>query len=531
MAPAFARATDGLLRQRELYYFALFRCLEAALLALWVFSPYAPTPNPVNLETLQVLSGAYLVSAALLLVWDRLGTEPGQLIAGLSVDMAVFAVLAWLLQSEFQRVALMMLVNMAAAGLLLSQRRSSALTVMAIALLFAHYLMVRLRSEANADVVQTLMLAASYAATVLFCQLLANQAKLSQALAETRGLQLAEMAQMNEQIIKCMRSGVILLDRHHRVLLSNEAAGQLSRQSVQHGQRLWEFSEELDNRLELWCKHPEQRPEALSLYEGGPTVIPRFVSIALNELNYLVFLEDSRIFSGRADELQLANLGRLSASIAHEIRNPLAAISYAQQLLAESETTNESDRRMLEIIGNQSKRLNGIIENILGLARRQTANPQILEINGFLANLVAEHLSTHPDDRALIHLQSIPEPVHALFDQLHLHQIMTVLLTNALEYGHVPHIATEIRISVRMDGRTPVIDISDRGPGIALKEREQLFMPFYTTSHHGAGLGLYIAKQLADANQAQLCYETIPGGGSRFSLHLCDGQTLLDDHR
>ena len=531
MAPVFARATDGLLRQRELYYFALFRCLEAALLALWVFSPYAPTPNPVHLETLQVLSGAYLFSAALLLFWDRLGTQPGQLIAGLSVDMAVFAVLAWLLQSEFQSVALMMLVNMAAAGLLLSQRRSSALTLMAIALLFAHYLMVRLRSEANADVVQTLMLAASYAATVLFCQLLANQAKLSQALAETRGLHLAKMAQMNEQIIKCMRSGVILLDRHHRVLLSNEAAGQLSRQSVQHGQRLLEFTEELDNRLELWRKHPEQRPEALSLYEGGPTVIPRFVAIVLNELNYLVFLEDSRIFSGRADELQLANLGRLSASIAHEIRNPMAAISYAQQLLAESETTNESDRRMLEIIGNQSKRLNGIIENILGLARRQTANPQILEINGFLANLVDEHLSTHPDDRALIHLESIPEPVHALFDQLHLHQIMTVLLTNALEYGHVPHIPAEIRISVRMDGWTPVIDISDRGPGIALKEREQLFMPFYTTSPHGTGLGLYIAKQLADANQAQLCYETLPGGGSLFSLHLSDGQTLLDDRR
>lgn len=529
MAPAFALGTDGPLRRRELYYFALFRCLEAALLALWVFSPFTPTPNPVNLETLQVLSGAYLFSAALLLVWDRLSPHPGQLMAGLGVDMAVFALLAWLLQSGFESVALLMLVNMAAAGLLLSQRRSSVLTLMAIGLLFAHYLVARLRGDADADVVQTLMLAASYAATVLFCQMLASQVQASQALADTRGLQLAEMAQMNEQIIKCMRSGVILLDRHHRVLLGNEAAGQLSRQSLQRGQALREYSEDLDKRLVQWRKHPEQRPEALSLYDGGPVVIPRFVSVTLNDLNYLVFLEDSRIFSGRADELQLANLGRLSASIAHEIRNPLAAISYAQQLLVESGAGNESDRRMLEIIGSQSKRLNGIIENILALARRQTASPQTLEIGGFLEKLLEEHLSTHPDDRALIHLQPIPAPVYALFDRSHLHQIVTVLLTNALVYGHAPHVPAEIRIGVRMEGRSPVIDISDRGPGIPPNQREQLFTPFHTTSDHGTGLGLYIAKQLADANQAQLRYEAVLGGGSRFSLRLSDGQTLLSE--
>jgi two-component system sensor histidine kinase PilS (NtrC family) len=529
MAPAFAQATDGPLRRREIYYFALFRCLEAALLALWVFSPYAPTPNPVNLESLQVLSGAYLFSAALLLVWDRLGAQPGWLLTGLGVDMAVFAVLAWLLQSGFQSVALLMLVNMAAAGLLLSQRRSSVLTLLGIGLLFGHYLMARLRGEDDADVAQILMFAASYAATVLFCQMLASQAQLSQALAETRGLQLAEMTQMNEQIIKCMRSGVILLDRHHRVLLSNEAAGQLSQQSLLRGQALREYSEELDNRLVHWRKQPEQRPEALSLYEGGPVVIPRFVSVTLNELNYLVFLEDSRIFSGRADELQLANLGRLSASIAHEIRNPLAAISYAQQLLAESGTINESDRRMLDIIGNQSKRLNGIIENILALARRQTASPQNLEIGGFLGHLLDEHLSTHPDDRGLLHLDAMPQPVYALFDRSHLHQIVTVLLTNALVYGHAPHVPAEVRIGVRMEGRNPVIDISDRGPGIPPGQRDQLFTPFHTTSEHGTGLGLYIAKQLADANQAQLRYEPVLGGGSRFSLRLSDGQTLLSN--
>jgi len=207
----------------------------------------------------------------------------------------------------------------------------------------------------------------------------------------------------------------------------------------------------------------------------------------------------------------------------------LAAISYAQQLLAESGAANESDRRMLDIIGNQSKRLNGIIENILALARRQTASPQNLEINAFLLDLLDEHLSTHPDDRALLHLIPAPAPVYALFDRPHLHQIVTVLLTNALVYGHAPQVPAEVRIAVRMDGRIPVIDISDRGPGIPPDQHEQLFTPFHTTSEQGTGLGLYIAKQLADANQAQLHYEPVLGGGSRFSLHLPDGQALLSD--
>lgn len=525
MAPAFAKGTPDAIRQRELYYFALFRCLEAALLALWIFSPYTPTPDTHTPHFLQLLSSSYLLAAAGLLLWNRLNAQAWQLNLGLGLDLLLFALLAGLLQSGFQSVALMMLVNMAAAGLLLQQRHSSLLALIAIIALFVHYLMARLHGEA--DIAQTLMFAASYAAIVLFCQMLAAQAKQSQALAESRGLQLAEMAQMNEQIIKRMRSGVLLLDRQQRILLSNEAAGQLSQQSPQRGQALHDFSRELGEQLVQWRKHPERRAEAMSLYEGGPVVIPRFASLTLSDLNYLIFLEDSRIFSGHTDELQLATLGRLSASIAHEIRNPLAAISYAQQLLAESPLGNDNDRRMLDIIGNQSKRLNAIIENILSLARRQPASPQRIELGRFLAHLLEEHFSTHPDDRPLIDLHGESAPVYALFDHSHLHQIVTVLLTNALHYGHAPHQPAEISIAVRREGRQPVIDISDRGPGISPQQCAQLFTPFHTTSEHGTGLGLYIAKQLADANQGQLRYDTMLGGGSRFSLRLSDGQNLL----
>lgn len=527
MALALKAASSDSLRRREMYFFALFRCLEAALLALWVFSPYGPIGERGAGSLLQAMGAAYLIGSALLLLLNRMGPNPNHVLSGLLLDLAVFAGLAWLLPAGFYSVSLIMLVNLAAGGVLLGRRASAAITAAAMLVVLGHYLGARLQGEAGADLVQALMFAACYAATVAFCQMLAAQARLSQDLADERGQHLAEMAQMNELIIKRMRTGVILLDKHHRLVLHNEAAGQLSQKALERGSALRALLPELDRRLIAWRRQPDQKPEALSLYLGGPVVIPRFVGIPLHDLHYLVFLEDSRVFSGRADELQLANLGRLSASIAHEIRNPLAAISYAQQLMADSPELSEGDRKLLDIIGKQTQRLNGIIENILSLARRETASPQGIELNDFAQSFLDEHLSTHPQDRANIRLAPHATALHGLFDRSHLHQVLTVLLTNALHYGRLPHEAPQVTLGVRMDGKQPCLEVSDRGPGIPEPVREHLFSPFHTTSEHGTGLGLYIAKQLSEANQAQLRYEPVLGGGSRFVLRLAGGRDLL----
>ena len=357
--------------------------------------------------------------------------------------------------------------------------------------------------------------------------MLAQQAQTSQAKADERGLQLAEMAQMNELIIKRMRTGVILLDKHHRIVLSNEAANQLSHKSLEKNLALRLLAPELDKRLWQWRQNPEEKPKPLVLYEQGPEVIPRFVSLTHNDVMYLAFLEDSRVFSGRADELQLANLGRLSASIAHEIRNPLSAISYAQQLLAESNELNEADRRLLDIIGTQSLRMNGIIENVLQLAKRETAHPQSIDLKIFAVRFLEEFLLTHPHEKNHIRLHSSSEAVMALFDPLHLYQVLNVLINNALQYGHEPHQPASIKLNVRLENRQPIIEIIDSGPGISKSAAQHLFSPFNSSSEHGTGLGLYIAKQLADANQAQLRYEPVLGGGCRFALWLSTGQSLL----
>ena len=527
MASVPIAVSPDILRLRELYYFALFRCLEAALLVLWALGPGEKLGNNGVNSLLPVLAMVYLALATVFMLIDRLRPETHYLPWAFAVDLAVFAGLAYLLPGTFYSCALLMLVNLAAGGLLLEKRYSHALTFGAIAVLITRYVVLSLSGSPHADFVQVLMFTATYAATVAFCQMLANQVKNSQALADSRGQQLADMAQMNEIIISRMRTGVILLDKHHSIQLSNDAARQLSQKSLEKEQPLRRFLPDLEKRLWLWRRHPEDKPEPLILYEGGPEVIPRFVALSLHDMMYLAFLEDSRVFSGRADELQLATLGRLSASIAHEIRNPLAAISYAQQLLAETTALPEADLRLLEIIGTQTQRMNGIIENVTRLAKREAATPQSIELNSFVRQFVKEHLATHPQDADHITVKPASGPAVGLFDPSHLNQVLGILLSNALTYGHQPHQPPQIQISIRIKDKSPIMEITDSGPGIPPGRNHQLFNPFFTTSESGTGLGLYIGKQLCEANQALINHENAFGGGSRFSVRLSSGQNLL----
>jgi two-component system sensor histidine kinase PilS (NtrC family) len=518
------------LQNREQYFFALFRCLEASLLALWVFSPFSPYFYDLNaLTPLNILSVCFLMLSGLFFVIEKRNPRIAVVLLSISIDVLVFAFLAWLLPVGFFTAALMMLVNLAAAGLLLSNRQSALITLCAILVLLGQYLFNIIIQSDQADITQSLMFAVIYATTVLFCQMLAKQAQQSQALAEERGQQLLEMAQMNELIIKRMRTGVILLDSHHRIILSNEAASALNHKALTRDHMLSELAPELDKRLWLWRQNPANKPQPLTLFEHGPEVIPRFIALTKQDVMYIAFLDDSRVFSGRADELNLAKLGLLSASIAHEIRNPLAAISYAQQLMAESEQIDDSDRSLLDIIGKQSKRMNGIIENVLQIAKRETAIPESIDLNAFCENFIKEFLVTSPkeSEKIALHLPSVI--AIGLFDPLHLYQILNVLLNNALSYGHDTYEQSHIQIALRMETDQPIIDVIDRGPGITPEQAKNLFTPFFTTGEHGTGLGLYIAKQLAEANQGQLRYEPVLGGGSRFSIMLSGGQSLLVD--
>src|SRR3546814_309192 len=219
----------------------------------------------------------------------------------------------------------------------------------------------------------------------------------------------------------------------------------------------------------------------------APEVLPRFTRLSSNDGLSLIFLQDTSMVSRRAEELTLATLGRLSASIAHEIRNPLAAISYSAQLLEESELA-DTDRRMVEIINTQCQRMNSIIQDILGMARRERAQPEPVELVGWAQRFMIEFRSTRAQGDEHIRVSTRLTQLDALIDPGHLHQIVTVLINNAINYGRLPNQPARITLAIRQgEHGVPIVELIDRGPGIVPKVAANIFEPFFTTSETGTG--------------------------------------------
>src|SRR5690606_21508020 len=224
------------------------------------------------------------------------------------------------------------------------------------------------------------------------------RARTSQQLADSRGAQVANLVEINELIIRRMRTGVLVVDGDTRITLANEAAMLLLGDAAPdpHDGRLATAAPELARRLQRWREGAETDGSPLQLRPDQAEVQPRFARLLADSDLSLVFLDDATVVSRRAESLTLAAMGRFSASLAHEIRNPLAAISYAVQLLQESRGMDEGDRRLLQIIHQQCLRTNGIVENVLGLARRERAKPEHVDLRAFVRRFVDDYRGTLP---------------------------------------------------------------------------------------------------------------------------------------
>lgn len=534
MAHALRRSIITSPQRRELYFFTLYRMLEAALLALVAFSPVGEymleIRDPGVLKTLVVL---YFVAAIALLVASYRSEipPPRQAAVGLSLDLLVVAGTLAVTNGGQGGIALLLLFNVGAGALILPQRAGLGFAgAAAVVVLGESFYRRTFESIDQRPMAESVMFSVTYLATAVLCELLSRQVIESQALADRRGEELANQAEINELVIRRMRTGILVVDGDHRVKVCNEAAWGLLGKPSPDRQQLADVAMSLHRALLVWRQGRGEIPKAMTLAEGAPEVLPRFVSLSLTDNLFLIFLDDSRLYSDRAEELTLATLGRLSASIAHEIRNPLAAISYSVQLLEETTNLPEADRRLLEIIHTQCQRMNGIVQDILGLARRERSQPETVDIGQFARRFVDEYRASHPLETDV--LQAVSERATlAMADPRHLHQVLTILVQNALTYGRLPGEPAKVTVAVRSapPGAPPELNVTDRGPGIPAAVSDRIFTPFYTTSEHGTGLGLYIAQQLCEANQCTLTYQPVPGGGSCFRIVLPPGLTLMQD--
>ena len=520
--------------RRELYYLALYRVLEAGILAGLLFSPLSDvlSTSQVHSSTLATAVTVFYVAFSLaMLVFGRREKQLLPIvIVGAGVDIGVACLITYALPEAAPGVAMLLLFNMAAACTLLPLRWGVGVAVVATIAHFIEYLVAVLASNGPPrPVAEVVMFCISYLAVGLLSVQVGLRARRSQQLADARGVEVANLVEVNELVIRRMRTGVLVVDLDGRIRLSNEAATGLLGEAANAngGALLQNIAPELARRLQRWRNGWQNEETPLTLASDQPDIQPRFARLLAGSELSLIFLDDATVVSRRAESLTLAALGRFSASLAHEIRNPLAAINYAVQLLEESREFNPSDRHLLGIIHQQCQRTNGIVESVLGLARRERAHPEHTDLNLFAREFVDDYQQSMSTETDSLEAVTGNRQVTAMVDPRHLHQVVTVLVHNALNYGRLPNEPARVRLRVFQLDQRAMIDVLDRGPGIPAAVAAQLFRPFFTTSEHGTGLGLYIARELCRANQATLEYVSVPGGGSCFRIAMPGPNSLL----
>ena len=522
------------LSTREIYFFNLYRMFEAAIYAGLVFSPLTLDWVSLAYPRLgQIAAIAYLAFATFMLTFSSAPKMRPRVVVGIAllIDVIAASLLLIALKGSHTAIPIMLMVNIGGAALWLSLEHAIGLAMLGtVGICLPAFLPNDLGGDSASSGAEPLLFGVAYLASATICHFLGRHLRATEALAEQRGVDLLNLEQINDLIIRRMKTGVLLVDDSNRILRINESAWHLIGTPPADQRDLGAVAPELSRRIYHWRTSGKNDQTSVELAADVPAVIPRFTRLAPNDDSLvLIFLDDTSLLSRRAEELTLSSLGRLSASIAHEIRNPLAAIRYSAQLLQESPDLGEDDKRLVDIVNNHCTRANDVVENILQLSRRERSRPEVIDVNAWAQRFVGEFLESN--DVGKDHVVAIPHNgrVEVMADPQHLHQVVWNLVQNAFRYGREPGLPARVAVVARMaTERGPaLLEVTDRGPGIPPKVAAQIFEPFYTTHEFGTGLGLYLARQMAEACQATLEYVPIAGGGACFRLTLAPATTLM----
>jgi two-component system, NtrC family, sensor histidine kinase PilS len=360
---------------------------------------------------------------------------------------------------------------------------------------------------------------------------IAHRLRESEALVRRQEIDLANLAQLSQYIVQHLRESILVVDTQDRVRLINESAAQmLGDRSAYPGALLGEASPRLLYLLETWRQPGEGLPEPPATFiaaDGARIIHPHFAPLGASDpAPILVFLEDIGLIAEKVQQSKLAALGRLSASIAHEIRNPVGAMSHAAQLLGESSNLQSEDKRLAEIITSNAARVSVIINNVLQLSRREGARLERLGLATWIEEFRVEFCATMQWPTTQLLIVGSDAQVEVRVDPTQLRQVVWNLCDNAIRHGSADarRAPIEIRHGRLSPSSRPYLEVADRGPGVAAENTERIFEPFFTSGHGGSGLGLFLARELAQTNGATLLYEARPGGGSIFRLVFADPQ-------
>lgn len=482
-----------------------------------------------NDDLLRSGSWLYLILNILLVVFLENTRHPARLFGLALTDVLLLSWLFFVAGGAPSAIGNLIIVSVAIGNTLLRGRIGLLLAAVAtLGIVGSTFVLGLSDSSRPSSYLQAGTLGALCFAAALLVQRLTRRLEASETLAEQRASEVLSLEALNALILQRMRTGILVLDRQRRVQLANESALNLLGMHDLIGQRIDDSSSALVERLQLWLNNPSLRPQSLTISGSGLTLQPSFIALgSQDQQQILVFLEDLAQVAQHAQQLKLASLGRLTAGIAHEIRNPLGAISHAAQLLRESEELNDADRRLTQIIQDHSQRMNRVIENVLQLSRRQQTAPQRLDLRAWLEQFVQQTRESAAQHQQL-HLDIAPGDYITLMDPDQLAQVLDNLLRNAWRHSAMAHERAEAWLELFFDPHSQLatLDIRDNGPGVTPGQQAHLFEPFFTTSNQGTGLGLYLSRELCESNQARLDFKPRQGGGC-FRITFAHGRKQI----
>ncbi|MES9845324.1 MAG: ATP-binding protein [Candidatus Sedimenticola sp. 6PFRAG5] len=510
-----------------LQFFFAYRLLIASLLAMVYFSKIGPTIlgqyNPSLFGTTSVIYLGFVIAGGLLLnLLPRMSMQ-NQAMIMVFTDIVLITILMH--ASGGIQSGLGMLLAVAIAVGSLTMQGVTALLVAAIASLAI--LTQQIYTQFYIDVsvtayTQAGLLGASFFAIAILAHVLSQRLRESERLVSQRDFDLANLEQLNEYIIRNMLTGILVVDDEQKIRLINESAWHLLGMPDANPETpLNQTSPELAQQVGNWRTDPDFHPNNFRAVPNGRELKPGFSRLGTEEkFGAVIFLEDAATITQQAQQIKLASLGRLTASIAHEVRNPLGAISHAAQLLGESPEMADTDKRLLGIVETNCTRVNSIIENVLQLSRRSRSRPEDIKLKPWLEKFISEFQLTQELETGNIQLLIDPEQTIVRVDPSQLHQIVSNLCENAVIHYKEEKSTLRLNLTGGMTRESggPFLDIIDNGTGIGSDDLKQIFEPFFTTVNSGTGLGLYIAKELCESNRLRLEYLTTPSGGACFRI-------------
>lgn len=501
----------------SLKYFNIYRIAVVTVFLGSALSYHDELPlGQHSLAVFLYTCGAYLLAAclfqaAMFLVRDRFNV---QLSLHVFADIVAITLLMYSSGGIKSGLGVMLLISLTGAALVAPRRLTYLYAALAaISVLIEQGYWVLVFDAPTSNFLQPGLLSIGYFATAGMTSRLAQLVVANETLARQRGRALRSQQRVNQLVLADMQDGVLVIDQAGRVTQANPQGARLLGMERLGGVDLRTLLPEAAGRWFVWRQESADRrtapPGVFDISARGRELRMRFIDAGTEEDFTVVFIEDMTRLREQAQQLKLAALGRLTANIAHEIRNPLSAISHAAELLEEGQRV--ADRvRLTRIIRDNTSRLEQLVSDVLQLNRRDRVEAERIPLKHWLKGFLEEFSRNESVASERLMLEMSREAL-VRFDRGHLHQVLWNLMRNAVRHAKAG--AGFVRVVVVLVANQVELNVIDDGQGVSETDQGQLFEPFFTTYSAGTGLGLYLARELCAANGATLEYVDGSAGG------------------